>query len=298
MSTTLEAVVGGETFDLSDGLLRAHLGNAGFGLPGVRRLQVRGPLQHGATDVGFRLEPRIIQLVLLAYGEDAQGYFDRRDELLYIFSPRDEAIKLRFTRPDGRVRQIDAFYQDGLGLDSSDRLAGFSQRVGVTLTCPDPTWYDPQTVTVNFGISAGSGAFDVPLTVPVQVGTSDLDQVKSVVYAGTWDAFPVLTVYGPVTDLVLVNQVSGDTLDFTGSSIAAGDYYTIDTRYGSKRVYRNGAIADNRIAELSTDSDLASFRLLRKPDAPGGVNAFQVTGSGANAQTAVYLTYNERFVGV
>lgn len=298
MSTSLEALVGGETFDLSDGLVRAHLGNAGFGLSGVRRLSERGPLQHGATDVGFRLEPRVIQLVLLAYGSDPLAYFTRRDELLSIFSPRDEAIRLRFTRPDGSVRQIDCHYSGGLALDSNDRLGPYSQKVGVTLVCPDPTWYDPQTVTVNFGISAGSGAFEVPLAVPVQVGTSDLDQTKSVAYTGTWDAFPVITVYGPVSDLTITHQTTGDTLELPGVSIGAGDYYTFDTRYGSKLVYRNGDRTDNRLAELSTDSSLATFRLLRRPDAPGGVNTFQVTGSGANAQTAIYLSYNPRYVGV
>ena len=35
--TRLEALVGGETFDLSDRLIRSHLGNDGFGLPPVSR---------------------------------------------------------------------------------------------------------------------------------------------------------------------------------------------------------------------------------------------------------------------
>ena len=295
--TRLEAIVGGETFDLSDRLVRSHLGNDGFGLPPVSRKTERGPFQHGTSPKGIRLEPRTIQLVLMAYGDTEDDYYARRDELAYIFSPSDDLIKLRFTLPSGAVRQIDCAYNGGPTLPSSDRY-GNSQKVAVSLVADDPTWYDPTGVTVSFGVSAGGSAFNVPLAVPVNVGSSTLDQSVSVAYTGSWDAYPVVSIYGPIANPVVTNTTTGDKLDFTGTTIGAGDIYTIDTRYGSKRVYRNVNLADNRINELTTDSNLATFRVYRKRAVPGGVNTFRVTGTGANQVTQVYLAYNPRFVSV
>lgn len=295
--TTLEALVGGETFNLSDRLVRSHLGNDGFGLPPVSRKTERGPFQHGTTLKGMRLEPRTIQLVLLAYGASEDDYYQRRDELAYIFSPSDDPIKLRFTLPSGAVRQIDCTYNGGLTLPSTDRY-GHSQKVALSLVADDPTWYDPDGVTVSFGISAGGSSFNVPLAVSINVGSSVLDQSVAVTYGGSWDAYPIVTIYGPIANPVITNTTTGDTLDFTGHTIGAGDFYTVDTRYGSKRVYRNGNLADNRISELTTASNLATFRVYRKRVVPGGVNTFRVTGTGANTTTQVYLAYNPRFLSV
>lgn len=292
----LEAVVGGETFTLSADLVLEHLGNTGFGLPPVNRNTERGPYQHGETNKGFRLAPRTIQLVLLAYGDSEAAYFTQRDFLLYLFSPSDEPIKLRLTTPNGQ-RQIDCYYSGGLELPSSERYA-HSQRVAVSLFAPDPTFYDPTTTTLSFGISATGGALNIPLVVPMMVGSAELNQTIAVSYGGTWDTYPVVTIYGPITNPVITNETTGDILDFTGTIIPNGDWYTIDTRYGSKRVYRNGSLDDNRVYQLSSDSDLATFRIARKPTAPDGINVFRVSGTGANQTTQVYLSYNTRYIGV
>lgn len=297
MATKLEAIVAGETFLLSDGAIRVHLRNEGFGLPVSRRLTERGPLQNGSTPVGYRIEPRTIKLMLHVNGTDELSYFQRRDELLYIFTPREEPIFLRFTKPDGSVRQIDAFYLDGLSLASTER-SGYTHRSAISLLCPDPTWYNPVAETISFGIAAGAGAHSVPLTVPVAVGSSTLNQSLTVSYQGTWDSFPIITIQGPITSPIITNTVSGDKLDFTGTSIAGGETYTIDTRYGNKRVYRNNNPSDNQIGKLTADSDLATFRLLRKPDALGGNNSLTVVGSAANTTTQVFLSFNTRYIGV
>jgi hypothetical protein len=68
----------------------------------------------------------------------------------------------------------------------------------------------------------------------------------------------------------------------------------IDLRYGAKTIVdQSGA---NQIAELSDDSDLATWRLLPNPDAPGGVNEihFEVAADATDA-TALTIVYYDRY---
>lgn len=86
------------------------------------------------------------------------------------------------------------------------------------------------------------------------------------------------------------------TLDFTGTTINSGDYYTIDTRYGRTSVTEDDGT--NRIDKLVGDSNLSGFKLVADPDSPNGQNDIQVTGSAANATTAIYVRYYERYIAV
>lgn len=295
--TTLEAIVAGEVFDLSDRARRWHLGNDGWGLPPVDNYTERGPQQHGATFDRFLISPRPVQLDLLTDGDDEDDYWTTREELEYIFAPRDSGLTLRWTYPKG-IRQLDCYYQGGLTLPSTERFGVTTQRSTVKLVANNPFFYDPEATSIPFGLSGGSGAFNVPLAIPWNIGSSVLDQTVSVAYAGTWDAYPIILIYGPITNPIITNLATGDLLDFTGHAVSVGDYYTIDTRYGYKRVYRNGSTSDNRINELTQASDLSTFRLARKPEAPGGINGIRVQGSGVTEATQVYLTYNTQYIGL
>lgn len=292
--STLEVIAGGVAYDLSDRARYLHKSNSGFGMAPVKRFIEQGAAQHGTSDRGFRLQPRPIQLAIWFFAQDEETYFARREELLGIFAPGDAPLQLRLTA-GSRVRQIDCHFAGDLALPATDR-AGYSHKVGITLTAPDPTWYDPNAVAVNFGLAAGANAMNVPLAIPWTVGSSVIDQATTVAYAGTWRSSPVITVHGPITSPVITNRTTGETLDFTGATIAAGDTYTIDTRYGAKTV--TDASGANRIAALTDESDLSTFHLAAHPEAPGGLNDLHVTGSAATQATQVYLAYHTRYVGI
>jgi phage-related protein len=97
-------------------------------------------------------------------------------------------------------------------------------------------------------------------------------------------------VTGAATSLKITNTTTGDKLDFTGSTIGTGTVYTIDTRYGYKTV-TDGAGA-NQLSKLTTDSNLATFRLI-----PGD-NSINVTGTGLDSNSKIVLQYNTRYIGV
>lgn len=118
---------------------------------------------------------------------------------------------------------------------------------------------------------------------------------KTITYTGSFLTYPTITITGPITDPVLTNVSTGEDLDFTGVTIAGGDTYTIDCRFGYKTV--KNAAGVNKIADLTAASDLATFHLGADPEVSGGANAFTLTGTGTDANTTVTIAYNERFVG-
>ncbi len=280
-------------YNLSDNTNYVLIGLDGIGAAPVARIVERGPMQHGESDLGYRLGPRRIALALMARGGDTAAWFARREALLRIFRSSDSPVKLKIVNGD-IVRQIDCYLSGTMEMVPDDSCPRW-QKVGIELYCPDPTWYDPAPVTLQFD-GGGGEATTVPTLVPTFVGSSLLDETRTAAYAGTWDARPVVRIVGPVRDARIVNLTTGDKLDFSGVTIAAGHWYEIDCRYGRASVIDDAGA--NKIADLSADSNLATFRIAAHPDVLGGVNAIRATGTNISAATLVRLTYHERYVGV
>jgi hypothetical protein len=269
-----------------------RLSEDGLGLPPVRRLVERGPAQNGDTDVGFRLEPRIVNMVLLIAEDDVTGYWASRRALQRMLAPSSVPLRLRIVLPTGETRQLDVAYTGGLTWDSSSRLVTAHQ-AGFQLRAADPTFYDPSGQSVVFAVPSASGAWTIPWEIPWGIGSSTINATQAVTNPGDWASYPIITVTGPITNLVITNLTTGDTLDFTGHVIAGGTTYTIDTTPGAKTV--TDQAGTRQIDKLTDDSDLATFRIAADPDAPGGVNSIRVTGSLSTGATQIFIQYNPRY---
>lgn len=112
-------------------------------------------------------------------------------------------------------------------------------------------------------------------------------------YEGHWPEFPTIRITGPISDPVLTNTSTGETLDFTGFSIGSADAYTIDLRYGRKTVVNSGG--DNRISQLSSDSDLAAWHLGAPQEVSGGTNVITLSGTATTGATSALITYYNRY---
>lgn len=303
----VKAIVGGTTYYLTMGDL-AEVGTElgedlrlvafdNLGMSPNHRLSSRGPQQHGESDEGFRLDPRYFSLVWEMVGGGTRGaLFTLRRRLLGILRPMESPTVLEFVLDNGDVRRIDAYVQDApMGHNAGERYD--SLRVGVQFKAPDPTFYAASDVNVVFSLGGGSAALEVPLTVPMNVGVSTLDQVRTIAYAGSWYAFPIVKIVGPITDAVVTNELTGEKLDFTGTTIAADDYYEIDTRYGQKTVVDSSGA--NKIGALADDHDLSTFHL-EPPEGEDSVrnNSIRVEGESVTAATEVYVRYRTRYVGI
>jgi len=294
--TTLTATVGGVTYTLHDvsGSLQ-WVGEDGWGMAPVRRITDRGPLQHGDSDIDFRLEPRLATLKLLAPASTLAGHWNIRSMLLQIFRPSNTAIQLLWGLDNGAQRAIDVHYAGDLSFPSEGRL-GYTQTAVVQLRAADPTFYDPALQNVIYGVGGGGGAWAIPWAIPWSIGAATVDQTRSIAYLGSWRTYPIIVITGPLNSAVVTNVTTGDKLDFTGYNIAALDTLTIDCRAGVKTVVDAAGV--NKIDKLSDDSDLQTFSLEANPEAPGGVNSIHATGSAATSATEINLQYYTRYVGI
>jgi hypothetical protein len=277
---------------IARGLMR--LDEDGLGLPPVQRLTERGPAQHGDTDVGFRLQPRTINLVLLLDGAgDVGAYWEERRTLQRMLRPSSVPLNLRYVLPNGDERQIDVVFSGGLSWGSTERQ-GETHRAAFQLRAADPTWYDPTEVGTVFAL-VSSGEWEIPWSIPWSI--ADVERITALITTpGDWESNPRIIVTGPVEDLVIANKTTDEKLDFTGTVIADGDGLIIDTRYGIKTVVDFSGV--NQLNLLSDDSDLATFRIAADPDAPGGVNEIEVAGSGLSPSTQVLVSFFTRYVAL
>lgn len=291
---TLSAIVNGITYPLDDGTYCYWVGDDGLGMAPMRRLSERGPLQHGDTDRGYRLDPRMIRLVLDIVATSRSDLFSKRQSLLSMFSPLNPNIILQLEL-DALTYRIDTHYIAQMAMPSSERL-GWNQTVVVDLKANDPTFYQATGNSVTFTLGAGLDKHEVPTIIPMTLGGTDIVSSIPITYTGTFPTNPIIRIYGPVTNPIITNSSTGDKLDFTGITIVETDYYTIDTRYGRKTV--TSKVGTNKLSELSNDSDLATFALMPDPEVGDGVNAITIFGYDANTVTKIDVNWNNRYIGI
>ena len=295
--TTLDVIVAGVVHSLTDDITCNVLETDGVGLPPLHRITERGPQQHGDSDQGFRLDPRIVTLLLRL---SPPSMLVKRDALMAYFKPRDTAISLRWTRDDLAVRQLDCHYvaQLGLSLDAKYRylMKVPAQFKSAGSLSDNAAFYDPVWQSVIFAIAGGADALEIPLEIPFGIGASLLDVSQPIAYPGTWRAYPLITVTGPVTSLVITNNATGEKLDWGANAIAGGAQRIVDLRYARKTVVDGSGV--DKFSELTSDSNAATWHLAEDPDAPGGVNVVHVTGTGITAATAVSIQYLTRYISL
>lgn len=294
---TYEVYRGNEYWPLSGGSLCYRVSTTNLGLPPIRRLRQRGPFQQGVSDRGFRLDERTLLLELFFQATSLADADTRRDTLAEIFKPTSVPLKLRVTRDDGQVRQIDCYAEGVIDFPDTplnDRV-GVSQRVVASVYCPEPVWYNPTLRTLSFGSLVGDG-LEVPASIPwISVSAGSLNRTEAFDYIGNWSEFPTITLVGPGTSFVVTNLSTDEKLDFTGATLAGGETYTIDLRYEYQTV--TSSVHGDVQANLTADSDLATWHLAANPEVADGVNTIQVAvASGFTTATQVFVQYYERYI--
>lgn len=293
---TLSAIYKDVEYSLDDGTFCYWVGDDGLGLAPLHRLSERGPLQHGDTDRGYRLDPRTIRLVLDIVATSQDAFEHARLSLLHIFKPNTSPIKLKFAMVNGTY-YMDCYTMGAIPMPSVDRMA-WNQTVVIELKANDPTFYDPELNVHTYTVVGGADTGEIPMPVPsfVGIGSSSVSITENIVNEGTADVFPQIHLSGPLEDPVITNNSTGETLSFNGTHIAAAHYYNIDCRYGYKTIIDNHDV--NQIAALTDDSDLVSFHLGTDPDVVDGANSITVTAGGMDNDSRIVMYYYTRYVGI
>jgi hypothetical protein len=292
MSYAITYTIGAVTFslngyDATTGLTFGYQGDQGFGLAPMHRITQRGPMQHGDSDVDFRLDPRIIQIPVFVATTTISDYYVARSRLLDIFSPSNVSGVLTVTT-DTFTRSINVKTLGGMSFDTNPKI-GYELRAVIQLRADDPTWYDvtPHTIAGFSGIAGTATAY--PVIYPRTYGTATINAATSFTYDGTWITYPVITALGPITGLVITNNTTGQVITTTGV-IAAGRTYTYDLRYGKKTVYDD--LGNNQIATVAASSNLASWAIVT------GINSIGIAASASASPAAVNIVYYTRFIGI
>ena len=170
---------------------------------------------------------------------------------------------------------VDPIVLSGLSLPSD--LASSIQNAGwmwnLQLASSKPFAEDATATVVDSApLSAGGGGFTIPLSIPFTITASAGGDLE-VNHVGDFpEAYPVLQAFGPLTNPILINQLTGERLVFDGS-IAAGDYWEIDL--WERTVTLNGSTPIRALR--ASQSTWWSVQL--------GVNPLQLAGSGYTSAT-------------
>lgn len=158
MAFTLTATVGTTTVDLNDGNPFLLEGAEELSAAPIIRHEQHGPLQHGATDLGFRFAPRILTLNLLFYATTDAALDGHRDTLVALFKPLDtESITLTVTRDDGAVRTLSCYTVDEIDMVMvPEERAAHLHRATVKLRAAYPLWQANSTTAGTVEYSAMS----------------------------------------------------------------------------------------------------------------------------------------------
>ena len=176
---------GGVSYNLNDLYLFISQQADGFGMPPLHRIAERGPMQHGETDLGFRLDPRELVIAVQGRALSPTAFYSLRAQLLDIFRPNTSPLALVFTSPAGTSYYLDCFLVKGLSFPAPGGSAGkkvarsLSQDDKIILRAPDPTFYNPTQQVVNVNLYNFVG-FKVPTDVTTPIGTTGF--INTVLY--------------------------------------------------------------------------------------------------------------------
>lgn len=264
MARTIQIINGGTTYNLSDGTYTYDVVLNNAGMPPIRRVLKSGAYQIGAYDLGFRIEPRTLNLHLY-YSVDTEAAADgRRDQIYEIFAPHNanDVLNLKIARADGGVRQIDCNVQGEIGMHESDRI-GFDQKFVVPLVCPDPIFYSPIEQLYAYDPTLGS---------------------QEIPYDGNWVEYPIIELNGPYTSPTIY---FGGTYFFLNDDIGSGVTWTIDCRYGYRTIVDGSG--NSKLAGISYPQNFLKMGIFPWE------TTFRVTGGGSGASADI--TYFDRYLG-
>jgi hypothetical protein len=298
MAFGITYTVGGTTYNLNGFNAQlnrniAFIGDIGFGMSPGHRLAERSPIQDGDTDVGFRLDPRVIQLPFAVVVESINEHYPLRQILHRMFRWSTIPGTLTVTFPTGEQRSIVAYINGGLDFNSAG--AEWNLRFAVEMRADDPTWFDSTQDIVRMTEYVAGPPTSYPYVIPVTYGALNFDALTTINYTGSFKAFPLIVATGPITNLLIQNLTTGDEIGLT-VALAAGTTYTFDLRYGVKTVTDQNGV--NRVANLTATSDMTTFCLEAAPEAPDGLNAIYVTATGTTSDSLVNFFFNTRFQGI
>lgn len=173
-----------------------------------------------------------------------------------------------------------------------DSSGGLIKSFQFQLVALRPFIYGEASVTANtsFLSASSGGGLMMPFTLPFTFTGSSTSGAGIFRNSGQLPSFPVIRVYGPITNPVIRNTTTGEAIVTTdGLTIAAGQFLEIDTYEESILLNGNPYLPlDRYVDTVQTEY----FPLIK------GDNTVQLSGSSPDvATTRVQLTWEHSYAG-
>lgn len=292
----------GEIYNFNNRTDKFIWGNTGYGMAATEYITQRGPFQDGRSVLGFRLEPRVIQLIHRRNECDRDGYWDGRSDLInFIRANRQptsefQTFIMRKILPDQSRRDLNVLYESGLAFrPSGGSWDEWSVQEGITFIAHDPLFFDPGENIVGLSVGGLDDELSFAITFPINFGQSEDIPIGTITYTGTYKSFPQIILLGPMTDPIIKNISTNEIINLE-TTIAAGTSVTIDLSFGNKTVEDD--FGNNLIGTLTDDSDLLTWHLAPDPEVEGGTNNIGFNAKDKTADTELTIKYFTKYIGI
>ena len=273
-------------------------------LAGVRGLEMppfdlvsdEVPQQPGARYRNLKTLPREVDLPLFVRATSDTGLRTLLRTVRHALDPARGTGILQVTPQTGDARALFCRYVGPWVGDAGADVFGVTWvQFLATFRALDPFFYSlsPQVLSTAVGSAVrtflsetddGSDPF-----FPIQLGSSTVLGDISVTNAGDVEAWPIWTITGPATTIILRNlSVIPQAVLEVDTTLTTGQQVFIDTRPGFKAITGPGGV--NLFSALNASSQLWSI--------PAGASTLRVEVSGATEDSRVDLLYTPRFLGI
>lgn len=254
-------------------------------MPPVEFVEDDVPAQDGSRLREVRVRPREVALPIDVMVADTAALRVLMRTLVRKFSPQRGDGRLRVLSADGTTRELWCRYRQGLELSEAFEAGLGMQRTVVVLRAVDPFWYDLTPTAATFTSAAPVNFLGDPF-LPIKLSSDSILGEQTVTNDGDVIAWPVWTVQGPATSVVLTNVTTGQVIDLP-VALTNVQSVTIDTRPFFKTVRRNDGT--NLYGSLTAASSLWAL-------GSGGSTVIRTTVAGSTAETFVTLVFSRRWL--
>lgn len=275
----------GSVLELSDLPGVRALGDSGLEMPPVSMVEDVVPGHSGARLRDIQIGPR--DAVLPFYMEQGSdtALRDLLRSLARRLNPQRGQGRLRHIATDGTSRELICRYAGGLEGSRVMRDAGPNWRKGALMfRAHDPFWYDTAPISSTFTTGAQATLLGDPF-LPIKLASDTVLGEQTVVNDGDVETWPVWTISGPATSILLENVTTGQKIDLP-VALTAAQSIVIDTRPFRKTVKRDDGT--NLYGSLTVASSLWALG--------EGSTVIRATIPGSTGDTFVTLVYSRRWL--
>lgn len=254
-------------------------------MPAVQHQEDVIPLQPGARHrLTLHMEHDFI-LPINVRSTSLAGLRTALRALMYAMNPTRGSGIVRVSTVLGDLREIECYYVTGLEVaENADKSGRYGQQCYVTFRAYDPYWRDISDTAATWQVTATPNFFPF---FPLRLTSSAIVVHATVSNGGDVPTWPVWTIIGPGSGIVLQNGTTGEEITFLTTVLGVGQTISIDTRPGNKTVTRNDG--------TNLFSDLDPLSTLWQLQQGANVVNLQMAGTAPNV-SVLNLNYRQKYL--